>query len=180
MQMTPPTRPAQKVYPGLSLNQRKYLHLCVRSGANWFFWIAALSLVNTLLVALGFDLAFFLGLAFTQIVDAVSSEWEGLSRLIFIGIDYLCLGVFAGLGLLAHRKQAWAFLTGIILYSLDALLLFAVLMGSGRLPFISLAIHGYAIYRMVGGFNAVRVLAQHEVAPSPPGPEVMFAPEQPT
>lgn len=177
METSPPTRPAQKMYPGLSLNERKYLQLCVSSGANWFYWIAALSLVNTIIVAVGLRMAFYLGLAFTQIVDAISTEWEGTSRIAFIAIDYTCMGVFAGLGFLAHRKQNWAFVVGMILYGLDGLLLLYAWLQFGGFPFLSLLLHGYAIFRMAKGFGAARELERHYVPPSPPSPDAMFSPE---
>jgi fatty acid desaturase len=46
----------------------------IRSGANWFIWIAGLSLVNSALFAIGSNWAFFLGLGATQFVDAF---WQG-------------------------------------------------------------------------------------------------------
>ena len=46
----------------------------VRSGANWFIWIAGLSLVNSVLFVAGSDWAFFLGLGATQFSDAFGKE----------------------------------------------------------------------------------------------------------
>ncbi len=46
----------------------------IRSGANWFIWIAGLSLVNSVLFAVGSNWAFFLGLGATQFVDAFGKE----------------------------------------------------------------------------------------------------------
>jgi hypothetical protein len=165
------------MYPALSLNERKYLQLCVRSGANWFYWIAALSLINTIIVAVGLRLAFYLGLAFTQIVDAISSEREGTSRIFFIAIDYTCMGAFAGLGFLAHRKQNWAFVVGMILYGLDGLLLLYAWLQMGGFPFFSLLLHGYAIFRMAKGLGAAHELQRNYVPPSPPAPDAMFSAE---
>ena len=43
-----------------------------RSGASWFYWIAGLSIVNSLVVHLQGQWAFVIGLGITQIIDAVA------------------------------------------------------------------------------------------------------------
>ena len=45
-----------------------------RNGANWFYWIAALSLINTIIVFSGGDWAFFFGLGVTQVVDVIAVQ----------------------------------------------------------------------------------------------------------
>src|SRR5687768_7113567 len=41
-------------------------------GARWFYWIAALSVINSLLFAFGAKLQFVTGLGFTQLIDGVA------------------------------------------------------------------------------------------------------------
>ena len=43
----------------------------LRSGANWFYWIAGLSVVNSLIFAFGGKVSFIAGLGLTQIVDGI-------------------------------------------------------------------------------------------------------------
>ena len=44
----------------------------MKSGANWFYWIAGLSLVNSAIYAFGGDISFILGLAATQMVEGIT------------------------------------------------------------------------------------------------------------
>src|SRR5690349_21130602 len=41
-------------------------------GANWFYWIAGLSLVNSAIFAFGGQVSFILGLSYTQVIDVFS------------------------------------------------------------------------------------------------------------
>lgn len=41
----------------------------VKNGANWFYWIAALSLINTVILMSGGSVSFLFGLGTTQIID---------------------------------------------------------------------------------------------------------------
>jgi hypothetical protein len=45
-----------------------------KSGASWFFWIAGLSLVNTIMIFMGSDRTFVVGLGVTQVANAVAMQ----------------------------------------------------------------------------------------------------------
>src|SRR5262245_38242766 len=45
-----------------------------RSGAQWFYWIAALSLVNSVLAIAGQDWRFIIGLGITQLVHEMGAQ----------------------------------------------------------------------------------------------------------
>ena len=47
------------------------LHRQHISGAQWFFWVAALSVVNTLIGLSDSDWSFIIGLGITQMIDGV-------------------------------------------------------------------------------------------------------------
>ena len=49
----------------------------IRDGANWFYWIAGLSLVNALLGALGTNWGFALGLAVAGVFGAIGKNIGG-------------------------------------------------------------------------------------------------------
>ena len=49
----------------------------LKNGANWFYWIAGLSLVNSAIFAFGGHVSFIAGLAYTQIIDAVERGGVG-------------------------------------------------------------------------------------------------------
>ena len=43
----------------------------LKSGANWFYWIAGLSVVNSLIFAFGGHTSFIAGLGLTQLIDGI-------------------------------------------------------------------------------------------------------------
>ena len=49
------------------------LHQKFRNGVSWFYWIAGLSIVNSLMIMVA-DRAFIFGLGITQITDAVFAQ----------------------------------------------------------------------------------------------------------
>jgi hypothetical protein len=115
-------------------------------GANWFWWIAALSLVNTVIIHSGGDLNFVIGLGVMVLADAIFKE-----HLIFaIVFDVIALGTICGLALLSRRGHLWAFILGIIFYTLDATI---YLMFQ---DWMSAAFHGLALFYMIKGAMALR------------------------
>src|SRR4051794_40879026 len=44
-----------------------------RNGANWFYWIAGLSLVNSVILLTGGNTFFFIGLGVTMMADAIAT-----------------------------------------------------------------------------------------------------------
>jgi hypothetical protein len=104
----------------------------VKNGANNFYWIAGLSVINSLIYIFGGGITFVVGLGISQIVDgfasgAASSFPGGAVILKGIGlIINLCIaGIFVGFRIYAAKGQRWAFITGMILYALDAILVIA-------------------------------------------------------
>jgi hypothetical protein len=135
------------------------------NGASWFFWIAGLSLVNTVIAHAGGESHFIVGLAITAIVDAIASgigkqNPEAATPLMMVAIGFsvfvavMCL-IF---GWLSRKRLLWIFGIGMFLYLLDGLLY--LLIGD----YLSAAFHGYALYSMITGFNAFRQLNKLESA----------------
>ncbi|HEX9094803.1 MAG TPA: hypothetical protein VF990_01740 [Candidatus Dormibacteraeota bacterium] len=138
----------------------------IRSGANWFIWIAGLSLVNSVLFAFGSDWAFFLGLGATQFVDAFGREIiTGTSgQVLALVVDVLIAGIFVGIALASRAGAQWSFIVGMVLVVLDALLLVWVT------DWAAVAFHALALYFMARGFQASRRLAALRTsAQLPPG-----------
>ncbi|HPM80992.1 MAG TPA: hypothetical protein PLF81_09845, partial [Candidatus Anammoximicrobium sp.] len=54
--------------------QLAQLHARGTSGAGWFYWIAALSLVNSIILLSGGDRHFVVGLGVTLVADVVAKE----------------------------------------------------------------------------------------------------------
>lgn len=131
----------------------------IHSGANWFWWIAGLSAINTALAHSGSDTSFVIGLGFTLIVDAVLQTLKPVA----LAIDALALGAFFAFGWFARRGHFWAFVTGIVLYVIDALILLPLQL------WMSVAFHGLALFGLFRGAGALRsaLRAARNPAPAP-------------
>jgi len=123
-----------------------------RSGANWFYWIAALSLVNTVIFFLGVERTFIIGLALTQIVDGVfaevAKEAGGAAYAIGFIFNAFVIGGVALFGLLANRRKTWAFALGMVLYALDGAVFLLIEEWGG------LAFHVFVLYCLAVGWSA--------------------------
>lgn len=118
-------------------------HPRIASGARWFWWIAGLSLVNTVLMHSGSQTSFVVGLGFTVVADAF---FQGLKPVAF-AIDAVALGFFALMGLFALRGYRWAFLVGGLFYTLDALIYLYFR------DYMPVAFHAWALFWIgTGGF----------------------------
>lgn len=139
-----PTTPAET---GTAVLERRR-----RNGAFWFYWIAGLSLINTLAALGEQSWRFILGLGITQLAHAAAAR-SGHGHAAVAVMDVVIIGGFALLGRYALRGRVWAFLAGGIFYGLDGLLFLA-----GR-DWIAIAFHVFALVMIARGFDAARRLA---------------------
>jgi hypothetical protein len=130
-----------------------------KNGANWFYWIAGLSVVNTLISLFQGTLGFIFGLGITRIVDAIAALIVEDGTLPVRVIQMIALGVsvfFAGIcflfGWLANQGRSWAFIVGMFLYTLDGLLLALIH------DWLSVGFHGFTLFCMFQGYAALRKL----------------------
>ena len=139
----------------------------LRSGAHWFYWIAALSLVTSFISLAGGRWGFFLSLGVTQLIDglAVGLVEGGINssvKVIAIVFDVVVAGGFALLGYLGARGHIWAFIVGMVFYALDALIFVAF---GDWFPIL---FHAFALYCIFTGYRAASQLkgldAQRQVA----------------
>lgn len=133
------------------------------NGANWFFWIAGLSLVNTAIMHFGGNVQFVVGLGVTLFVDAIASEVVKnepqahlIATIIAVGFSTFCSAVACLFGWLSRKRIIPLFALGMVIYFLDGLL-FLLLQ-----DWLSLAFHGYALFCMWGGLSAYRQFNQIE------------------
>ncbi len=133
------------------------------AGANWFFWVAGLSLVNTIIAHSGGDRHFIVGLSFTAIVDAIAQEVgkqepEAATIATVIAIAFSCFVtlVAALFGWMSRKRWLAVFGIGMGIYLLDGLLY--LLLGD----IMSAGFHGFALWSMFTGFNAYRQLSKLE------------------
>lgn len=177
------------------LMQRARLIRTVQSAANWFFAIAALSLINTVLGFTSVNVSFVVGLGITQIIDGFTAAMGGSMAMVGLVADLVAIGAFALFGVMARNRQQWAFVSGLILYALDAVVVLGLILlitGSGdtsgiRSVLIGLAFHAYALFRIFQGMRANQDLAKLEAAsagytggPLPPLGEPPAPPTGPT
>ena len=124
----------------------------IKSGANWFYWIAGLSLINTISALSGSNWRFLLGLGATEIVNSVAANLGGAGKIAAVIVDAFIAGSFVFFGVFSNKFQKWAFLVGMVLFGLDGLL--ELLFQS----WLSAAFHGYAIYCIYRGYQKLGLL----------------------
>ncbi len=128
-------------------------------GANNFYWIAVLSVVNSLISAFGGGITFVIGLAVTQFVDGLvigvgqgAPDVAMIAKIIGLVLSIAISGVIALFGFFAGKGQRWAFITGMSLYGLDALLMLAFT------DWIGFAFHLYFLWGLFTGLQALNQL----------------------
>ena len=131
------------------------LHERGTSGANWFFWIAALSLVNSLILLSDGERHFVVGLGVTLVSDSIAvvvarenPDIAMIAKSIAFGFALCVAGGVCLFGWLSRRAILPIFALGMILYLLDALIY--LLVGD----WMSVGFHGFALFCMWGGFAA--------------------------
>ena len=131
-------------------------------GASWFFWIAALSMINSIIVLTGNEWSFIVGLGITQVIDAVAVATDAGSTgtMVALFMDVLVAAFFVGLGVLARRGLLVVYVVGMVLYALDGALFLMV--GD----WLSVAFHAFALFYIFSGFRACRTLAGMEQQPA--------------
>lgn len=159
---TPMPAPAPAVDPATmqKMEARYRLGKTLISGADWFFWIAALSVINTVIMLAGGSTSFIAGLGITQFIDGFAFAMkEGstggivpLLTAINIILDLAVIGLFVVFGIFARKAHRWAFIVGMVLYLLDSLIFLYVQ------DFLSLAFHAWALFGLFTGYRAISAI----------------------
>jgi len=141
------------------------LHARGTSGAGWFFWIAALSLINSIILLSGGDRHFVVGLGVTSIADAVARtvadqnpEVAGVAKGIAFGFTVFVAAVVCLFGWLSRRPILPVFALGMILYLLDGLIYVMFQ------DWMSVGFHAFVLFGMWNGFNAYRQMKAMKAA----------------
>jgi len=121
-------------------------------GASWFYWIAGLSLVNSVAAIAGWEIRFFFALGITQVLDKAGNQFGGAAKFVALGLNLVVAGIFVLFGVFAHKRHLWAFITGMVLFALDSLLLLLVM------DVIGLALHAFVLFCLFRGLQACRSL----------------------
>jgi hypothetical protein len=143
----------------------------MKSGANNFFWIAGLSLINTVIYTMGGSVTFVMGLGITQIIDSLARRLgvDGGSnsmviRFLGLGIDLAIAGMFMLFGVLSRKRNRKVLVFGAILYIMDALIFLYVQ------DWYALLFHGLMLFGLWNGYRAMGGLASLEENPATPTP----------
>jgi len=129
-----------------------------KAGAAWFYWIAGLSVVNTVMVLADGGRTFALGLGLTLVADSIAADLGlkpgGNTTVLGIALafDAVILGLFILCGYLSQRRILPIYALGMVLYLLDGLLCLSL----GLI--VGIGIHAYALWSMGSGFLAYRRL----------------------
>ena len=170
-------RPATTQYQNVPSEPNPEVLTRIKRGANWFYWIAGLSVINSIAFAAGGNFHFLAGLGVTEVMDAIVDVFvqqgaPSAFRALAIVFDLIAVMGFALCGYFASRPSRTAFIIGIGFYFLDALIV--LLLGDMFMA----AFHAFALYSLIRGFLASRELkaqAQNVSAstiPPPPNPAV--------
>src|ERR1051325_951217 len=96
-----------------------------RSGANWFYWIAGLTIITSVIGLMGGGWRFFLSLGTTQLIDGIANAAsEGLgnaTKVIAFVLDIFITAAFVAFGALSHKKHLWAYVAGMVVFLFDGL-----------------------------------------------------------
>jgi hypothetical protein len=133
----------------------------MKSGASNFYWIAALSVVNSILSIAGTGTYFVIGLAVTLLVDSFTlvvgeqaPEAALVVKTIGLVVSIIISAVIALFGFFAIKGKRWAFITGMVLYGLDGLLMLVFQ------DWIGVLFHAFFLWGLFGGLRALGQLQQ--------------------
>ena len=130
---------------------RKVLESQRRNGAQWFYWVTALSLINSVVPLIGAQWRFILGLGVTQVVQELSEHSPSADVTAGL-ISLAVIGLFAFFGSQAVKGRGWAFIAGMVLYALDGVIFLLAQDWAG------VGFHAFALVMIGRGFVASRKL----------------------
>jgi len=138
------------------LEQRLRAERVVKAGASWFIIVAVLSMINSILDMIGVGIRFIFGLGIAHFVDFLAREAGQGGFVLDLIINGFVAGIFVVFWNFARKGQKWAFVVGMALYALDALLMLYFK------DILAVAFHAYGLYRIYTGMNGIPVLRDIE------------------
>jgi hypothetical protein len=133
-----------------------------KRGCNWFYWIAGLTIITSLIAVGGGGIRFLISLGVTHIIDGIAAglavEMGAGAKAVALVLDLIVTGIFVLFGYLANQKQIWAYLIGMVVFAFDGLL--SLLVGD----IIGVLAHAFVLFFLFRGFMAGRDLLVLEKA----------------
>ena len=130
----------------------------VLHAADWFFWLAILSIINSLIVYYYQVPNTPIALGITQWLDGTHSGFNATMSGSALVINVLIAGVLAAFGIMARRGSDLAFVVGIFLYVIDAFLTI------GLRDVFGFGVHLLALFFLVKGLLASRHIRENAVS----------------
>ena len=132
MSLSPGSTPANTSRPAAAMDPRVPVILRMRRGAGWFFTIAVLSGVNSVLQIFNAKIRFIFGLGITQVVDGMARGMGQGGTVVIAVVDGLFIVMLILCSRWAKAGSQGAFLGGMVAYALDGvlLLLFSMWLGT--------------------------------------------------
>jgi hypothetical protein len=136
----------------------------LKGGASWFYWIAILSLVNSILSMSGSTFGFIFGLGITQVFDAIgikmAEDFGAGAKVFAFLLNCVIAAVYIVFGVFSNKRYSWAFIVGLVFYGLDGgLCLIAQ-------DWLSLAFHAFAGFSIFKGMQAGKELNKLSATPA--------------
>jgi hypothetical protein len=129
-----------------------------KGGAANFYWIAGLSIINSFILLVGGNWSFFIGLGITQLIDSIArtvaqdvgGNAATIIQIVAFIIDIFIASIFIVFGIFARKQQKWAFIVGMVLYTLDGLIFLIV-------PyFLAIGFHLFILYGLYIGLKSIK------------------------
>jgi hypothetical protein len=131
-----------------SHEERSSLTRTIKRRADYFFGIAALSVVNAIiLLCTGTGISYFTGFGATSAL-LVFSTWENFLTVTIVPAAVFITALFILLGIYGRKFHSWAFVTGFFIYAIDSLFLILVE------DWGSVILHCIIIFFIYQGLNA--------------------------
>lgn len=121
----------------------------LQSSGRWFYWVGALSIINTLIMYFGGGVSFIVGLGITQFIDGVVYEASSIVKLIALLVNILISGSFGIFGCFALKQNKWPFMIGMTLYFMDALLFLFIQ------DWLSIGFHAFVLLSLFAGIRSI-------------------------
>lgn len=127
-------------------------------GSDWFLWLAILSVINSLIVYFYNTWNLPIALGITQWLDGTAGGIGAAMSPGELVINILIAATLAAFGLLARKGSDLAFVVGIFLYGIDAMLTI------GLREFFGFGVHLIGLFFLVKGLLASRHIRENAVS----------------
>jgi len=120
-------------------------------------------MINSVLSMSGAGIRFIFGLGIAEFVDVLEHQAGQSGFALDLVINGFVAGAFVVFWNFARKGQQWAFIVGMALYALDAMVMLYFK------DILAVAFHGYGLYRIYSGMSGVPQLRNIEASMTPDG-----------